>query len=227
MLPLPSSLARADVPRISPLRHPADPNTGALTASYRTTLVYRWLIVMLITTACNIPMPGTDPLGPRDCECEMLDEWAAELPINHKGDTLGIDNVNTGERVHGFFVSGSRKEPTGFNREAIVEPLTNAGFSMRVDRDDEETWNAAFYPGSSQATSPWSIDFTQTQGDVGFQVQVTVDGTPWGLVTIEDLWDSYHSDRDAAIQAQQERQQQALDSLHLLEAAMNSIASDD
>ncbi len=100
----------------------------------------------------------------------VLDEWAAQLPITPDGDTLGIDNVNTGEGANGFGVSGSRAAPTTFDRQLIEETMTAAGFNMRVDLDEDDHWNAIFFPGESQIQSPWTIDFTQTEGGVGFQV---------------------------------------------------------
>ncbi|MGF1617253.1 MAG: hypothetical protein ACFCU2_05525 [Acidimicrobiia bacterium] len=49
-----------------------------------------------------------------------------------------------------------------------------------------------------------------------------MDGTPWGLETIEDLWDSYQENYEAALQAQVERQQEAIAKLQDLEAVMRS-----
>ena len=94
---------------------------------------------------------------------------------------------------------------------------------MRVDRDDDEMWNAVFFPGDAQYSGPWWIDFTRTQGGVGLQVGVDLDGSPWGLETIEELWDSYHEDYQAAIDAQKERQTEAIAILDPLKEAMMTI----
>jgi hypothetical protein len=182
-----------------------------------------FLIVVLILAGCGL---FADPLSERDCECELVDQWAAQLPITPDGDTLGIDNVDTGEGADGFAVGGSRDEPAGFDRQLIEETMAAAGFNMRVDVDEENSWNAIFFPGASRAQSQWTIDFTQTEGQVGFRVSVAVDGTPWGLETIEDLWDSYQEDYDSALQAQVERQQEAIAELQDLEAVMQTMLAD-
>ncbi len=180
-----------------------------------------WLTALLLgLAACGI---FSEPRGSRDCECELMDQWAGELPITRQGDVLGADNVNTAEDWDGFGVGGSRNEPAGFDRRIVEETLTRAGFNMRVDRDDVDFWNVAFFPGQSQGVSPWSIEFTETEGRVGFQVGVRVDGSPWGLETIDDLWDSYQDDYESALNAQEERLREAIAKLKDLEAALKSM----
>lgn len=154
-----------------------------------------------------------------------MDDWAAQLPITSDGDSIGLDNVNTTESADGFGVAGSRDLPSGFDRDLIVETLTDAGFNMRVNRDDEEFWNATFFADAPQGRSTWTIDFTETEGRVGFQIGVIVDGSPWGLETVEDLWNSYQDDREAALRAQDERQQEAITKLQDLETALASMVT--
>jgi hypothetical protein len=182
-----------------------------------------FVVLLVVAVLLFVNFAFREPLGPRDCECELLDQWAADLPITPAGDTLGIGNVNTSEGVDVFSIGGSTDEPSAFDEEAIIQTLTGAGFAMRVDRDDDEMWNASFFPGEGQYSGPWYIDFTRTQGGIGFQVGVEVDGSPWGLETIEDLWDSYYEDRVTALDAQDERQREAIAILDPLKEAMMTM----
>lgn len=82
-----------------------------------------------------------------------------------------------------------------------------------------------FFPGEAQYQGSWFIDFSQTEEGVGFQVQVDVDSSPCGLETLDDLWNSYDDEYEAAIQAQNERQREALAILQELETALDSMVS--
>lgn len=196
----------------------------------RIALILAMVVLAAAATACDadwIAGPGTDSLGPRDCECELFKEWVGSLPITPSGDRIEADTALATERVNGFSVLGGMDEPTGFDRNTLATALTNAGFNSRVDRDRPDSWNAIFYPGASQAQSRWTIDITQTEGQVVIRVGVTVDGTPWGLETIDDLWDSYRTDREAAKQALIERQERAIDTLRVLEAALQGMVTNE
>lgn len=182
------------------------------------------LIVALLLGACSLL---ADPPGPRDCECELIGDWAANLPMTPDGELLDIDQVSTTETADGFSVGGSREDLPEFDRVMVEEALTAAGFNMRTDVEDADSWHATFFPEESAAQSAWAIDFTQEASGVGIRIAIEVDGTPWGLETIENLWDSYQEDYEAALQAQVERQEEAIAKLQDLEAAMQGMVVDE
>lgn len=177
-------------------------------------------------TACELALPGTDPLGPRECECELFKEWAAALPLTPEGVHVESDEVSVAELVNGFRLGASRPELDSFVADEFIASATSTGLNHEVEVDRDDHWQVAFFPGPDQKSSRWSMRVTMTGGGVGLQVGVTVEGSPWELETIEDVWDSYSTDRDAALAAQEERQQQAIDTLRPLQTALDTLVAE-
>lgn len=167
-----------------------------------------------------------DPLGPRECECELFKEWTANLPLTPAGNSLEAHEVSVAELVNGFRIGGSGLEGVVINRDAIFDALTDSGLNHRVDYDEPDRWIASFFPGATQFGDEWDVSVTAIESGVGIQIGVTVDGSPWGLETIEDVWDSYQYDREAALAAQEERQRQAIEILEPVRAALETIVGD-
>ena len=61
---------------------------------------------------------------------------------------------------------------------------------------------------------------------LGINIGVTVDGSPWGLETVEGLWDSYQEDYEAAHAVQEQRQQHAIETLQPLKQALQTMVED-
>lgn len=167
-----------------------------------------------------------DPLGPRECECELLKEWTADLPLTPAGNSLEAHEVSVGEFAGGFSIGGSGLDEVDVDRGAIVDALTGSGLNQRVDLDEPDNWNVIFFPGSTANESPWSFDVTSIGGGIGLQIRIPVDGSPWGLETIEDVWNSYQYDREPALAAQEERQRHAIEILEPLRVALETMVED-
>lgn len=70
---------------------------------------------------------------------------------------------------------------------------------------------------------PWSVDVTSIEKGIGINIGVTIDGSPWGLETIEDVHDFYVEDHQAALAAHEERQRQAIGTLQPLQQALQAM----
>jgi hypothetical protein len=97
----------------------------------------------------------------------------------------------------------------------------------RVDLDQPDLWTVIFFPGSNASEGPWSLDIEIFETELGIDIGVTVDGSPWGIETGDDLRDSYQDDYQAALTAQEERQQQAIETLQPLRQALQAIVNGD
>ncbi len=181
-------------------------------------------IIVFLANLPNSDDEAPDPLGPRICECELLEEWTANLPLTPEDDRVWVHEVIVTERPVGFVIVASRYMPDAFSADSVLDAFSNAGFNHvdLIDRDDR--WSASFFPGRTRRDSAWRIDFMALEWDVEVQIGVTVDGSPWGIETIDDLWDFYYKDRDAAQSAQEERQRLAIEMLRPLEDALQSMA---
>jgi hypothetical protein len=164
-----------------------------------------------------------DPPGPRTCDCDLLQQWATTLPLTPQDDRLEANEVRVEEGANGFFIGGSGLDDVDVDRQAILDALTAHGFQYKEGVDQPDEWVALFYPGANAREGPWSLEVRAIGKGIGIKIGVTVDGSPWGLETGDDLRDSYQDDHEAALTAQEERQRQAIETLQPLEQALQSM----
>ena len=163
------------------------------------------------------------PAEARPCECDLLEQWVANLPLTPQGDQILQQDVTVNEGPSAFGIVTSGVAPGGFGRESLLEALTNAGFSQSEGRNTDELWSASFSPGEPYGDNPWRMTVTSAEGEIGISVGVTVDGSPWGLETNEDLHDFYRDHLEAALATQEQRQQQAIEILAPLQQALEAM----
>jgi hypothetical protein len=168
-----------------------------------------------------------DPPGPRTCECDLLKQWAATLPLTPNGDRLELSDIRVSEDHGGFSIGGSGLEGVTVDRDAILDILTSHSLNHRTDTDQPDRWNTIFFPGADSRSAPWSFDVTTGETGVGIGLWVPIDGSPWGLETNQDVHELYVEDREAAIAAQEERQHQAIETLQPLQQALQAMATTD
>jgi len=180
------------------------------------TVVFVWILVNSLR----------DPYGPRSCECALLREWAASLPLTAGGEHLQLHETSTAEDHTGFSIRGSSLEGIAVDRDALLGTLTAAGVNHQMVLDQADRWVVAFYPGTRRFQGEWDFEVTVTETALGMRISVSVDGSPWNLETIEDLYDFYSDNPEAASAAQAERQRQAIETLQPLQQALEAIVAD-
>ena len=166
-----------------------------------------------------------DPYGPRRCECALLQEWAASLPLTTEGDHFQVHEISTSEDHTGFAIRGSGLEGIVVDRDALLGALTAAGINHQV-LDQADRWIVTVYPGTNRLEAEWELEVTVTETTLGMLINVAVDGSAWNLETIDDLYDFYRDNPEAASNAQEERQSQAIEVLQPLQQALEAIVAD-
>ena len=162
------------------------------------------------------------PVGPRVCECEILKEWIASLPLTPEADHLSTEEIYAEEDTLGFWATGGGLDGVNIERDALVDTLTSTGFNHDLF-DTSEGWILRVYPGANSRQGSWAVELSATENGIAVGVRVSVDGSPWGLVYSEDLYDLYRNDRANALMVQQERQQQAIEVLQPFEEALEDL----
>lgn len=163
------------------------------------------------------------PPEARTCDCGLLTQWATNLPVTTEGEPLLQQDVTVNEGPTAFGIVTSGVEPDGFSRDSLIRALTKAGFNQSEGTTTDGLWSASFFPGDPFGDNPWRMTVTAADGEIGIRIGVTVDGSPWGLETNEDLHDFYRDDLEAALAAQEERQQQAIEVLQPLQQALHTM----
>lgn len=194
----------------------------------------KWVIVPLIGLLIVVAgfyaityIGAEEPPEATACECDLLQSWVIGLPLTPGGDHLAVHEVTVIEGVNGFLAGGSGMQGVLIDRGALVDTLTANGFNHKTIVNRPGMWNVAFYPGAAQFDGPWSFEIISTEDAVGVRVRVTVDGSPWGLETIEDLHDLYRTEPETARTVLEERQRKAITILRSLQQALQSIVEDD
>lgn len=168
-----------------------------------------------------------DPLGSRNCECELLKEWATMVRFIPEGSHPELDEVRVAESHMEFVIGGIGFEGVTVDRQAMIDALAAHGINHRVAVDQPDRWDVAFFPGGNALDGPWSLDVTARAAGAGITLRVVVDGSLWGLNTIEDLWDSYQEDYQSALAVQVERQEEAIRILRPLQQALESMVEEE
>lgn len=163
------------------------------------------------------------PTDSRTCECDLLTEWASNLSLTPQGDQLLHQDVTIDEGPTAFGIVINGVSPDGVSREILTKALTEAGFTEVEGTTTDDLWSASFFPADRFGYNPWRMTITTADGEIGIVIGVNVDGSPWGLETNEDLHDLYRADLEAAIAAQEQRQQQAIETLRPLEHALQTM----
>lgn len=179
-------------------------------------------LVAAVAFYVNAYSETRDPVGPRVCECEILKEWMASLPLTPEADHLSAEEIYAEEDTLGFWATGGGLDGVNIDREDLIDALTSTGFNHHL-LDTPEGWILNVYPGADRFQGSWDVEVVTTESGIGIGVRVDVDGTPWGLMYAEDLYDLYRTDRANALMVQQERQQQAIEILQPFEEALEDL----
>jgi hypothetical protein len=168
-----------------------------------------------------------DPYGSRDCECDLLKEWVRDLPIL-PGGTAIEEGITAGETEDQFelIARGPAVDIDDQYEEAIVDAFSNQGLQHEIRSDTADEWSVVFYPQSSSdgigPDTPWRLYMTYTTG-LSLNLTVNSDGASYGIADIDELWQGYDDDRQAALAIQEQRQQEAIALLELIQTAVRSL----
>jgi hypothetical protein len=186
--------------------------------------ITRIALGILILAGCI----AVDPLGPRVCDCELLTEWFAELPLLPDGESIdeGIGASETEERLDigaGTRISDVDEE----YKQKIIEAFTDQGVSYEVRSDTAEDWTVAFAPetttGRVGVETPWRL-IVSTRSGLSIVIAIGSDASEYGIDDIDALWQGYEDDRESASAIQHQRQEAALDLLEPVQRAAEAFA---
>ena len=180
-----------------------------------------FLLLALPTSCIN------DPYGSRDCECDLLKEWVMDLPILPGAVTFeeGFTAAETDDHFDVHVVLGPLVIEDE-HKKAVIDAFNEQGLQHEIRTDTQEEWYVLFYPGSSSdrigPDTPWVLSLAHTTG-ISLRLRVNVDGAKYGIDDIDELWENYDDDRQAALAIQEQRQQEAVNLLEPIQTAVRSL----
>lgn len=181
------------------------------------------LLFAVLIAACG----SIDPLGPRVCECELLKEWVYDLAILPGGNAIneGATVEETNDRFQ-IYAASAELAFDDRHKQTIIDAFRSQGLRHEVHSESDDRWSVTFYPQSStgriEADTPWRFTVTYTK-NLSLVVDVRVDGSAYGINDLDELWQSYNDDRQAALDIQQQRQRDALSLLEPISQAADSM----
>lgn len=176
-----------------------------------------WFIIVFINTR--------EPEEGRVCDCALLADWTANLPLSPQGDNFNEAAITVEEGTNGFFVTARRAALGDDIVESLRRVLSSSGIGVEVT-DSSGVAAISVYPGSNRFEGPWSFSLTVAEDEIQLGIGVTVDGSLWGLERAEDLHRLYLDDPALALTAQEERQRQAIEILKPLKVAFEGMVED-
>lgn len=171
---------------------------------------------------------AVDPLGPRECECELLTDWVADLPILPGGESI-VNGIGASETEDRFDI-GARTQIHDVDedyKQEIIEAFADQGVSYEVRSDTAEDWTVAFAPDTTTsgagAETPWRL-ILSTRFGLTLEMAVASDASDYGIEDINALWQGYEDDRSEALEIQRQRQEVALELLKPVQRAAEAFA---